>query len=149
MTPQERARRSADAMWAGDAASKWLGARIDDIGPGRAVLSMQIAPHHLNGHGICHGGFIFTLADSAFAFACNSYNNLVVAQENSITFLSSGQPDERLTATAQETALNGRSGVYDVTITGGDGRKVALFRGLSRQVRGRHFDEADPPGPGA
>lgn len=141
MTPEERARRSAEAMWAGDAASKWLGARIDEIGPGRAVLSMEVAAHHLNGHGICHGGFIFTLADSAFAFACNSHNRLVVAQQNAITYLSPGRPGERLTATATETSLTGRSGVYDVVVTGGDGRQVALFRGLSRQISGQHIQE--------
>ncbi len=142
MTPEERARRVADVMWANDAASAWLGARIDDVGPGRAVLSMQVAAHHLNGHGICHGGFIFTLADSAFAFACNSYNLTTVAQENQITYLSPGQPDERLTATAIEVARQGRSGVYDVTVTGADGRKVALMRGLSRTIQGRHFEES-------
>ncbi|MDJ0822767.1 MAG: hydroxyphenylacetyl-CoA thioesterase PaaI [Paracoccaceae bacterium] len=142
MTPEERARRVADVMWANDAASAWLGVRIDDVGPGRAVLSMQVAAHHLNGHGICHGGFIFTLADSAFAFACNSYNLTTVAQENQITYLSPGQPDERLTATAIEVARQGRSGVYDVTVTGADGRKVALMRGLSRTIQGRHFEES-------
>ena len=128
-------------MWADDRASKWLGARIDEIGPGHAVLSMRVAEHHLNGHGICHGGYIFTLADSAFAFACNSHNKLVVAQENTITFLNPGKAGERLTATAREISLNGRSGVYDVVVTGEDGRKVALFRGLSRQVSGQHFEE--------
>ncbi|WP_417209306.1 hydroxyphenylacetyl-CoA thioesterase PaaI [Antarctobacter sp.] len=141
MTPQERATRAAEAMWAGDAASQQMGMRIEEIAPGRAVLSMEVQPHHLNGHKICHGGFIFTLADSAFAFACNSYNRLTVAQENQITFLAPGQPGERLTATAQEQALTGRSGVYDVTVTGGDGRKVALMRGLSRTVKGQLFPE--------
>ncbi|MCR9126182.1 MAG: hydroxyphenylacetyl-CoA thioesterase PaaI [Rhodobacteraceae bacterium] len=141
MTPQERAERSAAAMWAEDAASKWLGMTLDAIAPGHAVMSFEVGPHHLNGHAICHGGYIFTLADSAFAFACNSYNTLVVAQENSITYLSPGQPGERLTATATETARTGRSGVYDVTVTGADGRKVAVFRGLSRQIRGAHFKE--------
>lgn len=141
MTPQERAERSAKAMWAGDSASKWLGMRIDEIAPGRSVMSFQIEEHHLNGHRICHGGYIFALADSAFAFACNSYNQLTVAQENAITYLSPGREGERLTATAVEAARTGRSGVYDVTVTGEDGRKVALFRGLSRTVKGQHFDE--------
>ncbi|WP_323767297.1 hydroxyphenylacetyl-CoA thioesterase PaaI [Antarctobacter sp.] len=141
MTPQERATRAAEAMWAGDAASQQMGMRIEEIAPGRAVLSMEVQTHHLNGHKICHGGFIFTLADSAFAFACNSYNRLTVAQENQITFLAPGQPGERLTATAQEQALTGRSGVYDVTVTGGDGRKVALMRGLSRTIKGQLFPE--------
>jgi acyl-CoA thioesterase len=135
MTPQERAERAAQAMWAGDRASKWLGARIDEIGPGRAVLSMKVAEHHLNGHSICHGGYIFTLADSAFAFACNSHNKIVVAQENSITYINPGKDGERLTATAQEVSLSGRTGVYDVVVTGEDGR------GLSRQISGQHFEE--------
>jgi acyl-CoA thioesterase len=141
MTPQQRAERATAAMWATDAASQKMGMRIDEVGPGRAVLSMEVQPHHLNGHRICHGGFIFTLADSAFAFACNSYNQLTVAQENQITFLSPGQAGERLTATALEQARSGRSGVYDVTVTGSDGRKVALMRGLSRTVKGQHFPE--------
>lgn len=141
MTPQERAERSAAIMWHNDAASKWLGMTLDSVGPGCATLSMEVAPHHLNGHRICHGGYIFTLADSAFAFACNSHNRLTVAQENQITFLSPGQPGERLVAKAQEIALNGRTGVYDVTVTGAEGRKVAVFRGLSRSLRGQHFEE--------
>lgn len=141
MTPQERAKASAQAMWATDTASQKMGMSIDEIAPGRAVLSMQVADWMLNGHRICHGGFIFTLADSAFAFACNSYNAVTVAQENQITFLAPGQPGERLTATCTETAKTGRSGVYDVVVTGEDGRKVALMRGLSRTVRGTLFDE--------
>ncbi|MBY6159808.1 hydroxyphenylacetyl-CoA thioesterase PaaI [Mameliella alba] len=149
MTPQERAERAARAMWSNDQASQQMGMRLDEIAPGRAVLSMEVQPHHLNGHKICHGGFIFTLADSAFAFACNSYNRLTVAQENQITFLAPGQLGERLTATAQEQALAGRSGVYDITVTGADGRKVALMRGLSRTVKGQHFPEEETQASGA
>lgn len=141
MTPQERAQRSAEVMWQQDAASKWLGMTLDAVGPGTATTSFEVQPHHLNGHGICHGGYIFTLADSAFAFACNSYNTLTVAQENSITYLTPGKPGERLTASARETARTGRSGVYDVTVTAADGRKVAVFRGLSRTIKGQHFQE--------
>lgn len=141
MTPQEVAERSAAAMWSTDSASKWLGMTLDAVGPGTATMSFEVRDHHLNGHHICHGGYIFTLADSAFAFACNSYNALAVAQENSITYLSPGKPGERLTATATEVGRTGRSGVYDVTVTGDDGRKVALFRGLSRIIQGQHFKE--------
>ncbi|CUH74777.1 hydroxyphenylacetyl-CoA thioesterase PaaI [Tropicibacter naphthalenivorans] len=141
MTPQQRAEASAKALWQGDAASAHMGMRIDEIAPGRAVLSMEVAEWMLNGHRICHGGFIFTLADSAFAFACNSYNQSTVAQQNQITFLAPGQPGERLVATCVETAKAGRSGTYDVTVTGEDGRQVALMRGLSRTVRGTLFDE--------
>lgn len=141
MTPEERARRSAEAMWANDAASHWLGLRLDEVGPGRAVLSMEVAPHHLNGHGICHGGFIFTLADTAFAFACNSYNRATVAQHNTISFLSPGRAGETLVAVCTEVSRAGRSGVYDAEVTGEDGRQVALFRGASREIGGTHFEE--------
>ena len=142
MTPQERAEKCAAMMWARDQASQWLGMTLDAVEPGGATLSFTVAKHHLNGHGICHGGFIFTLADSAFAFACNSYNQVTVAQENQITYLSPGQAGETLIAKATEVARTGRSGVYDVTVTGADGRKVALFRGLSRTIKGQHFEEA-------
>ena len=141
MTGEDRARRSAEAMWATDAASKWVGLRLVAVGPGRAVMEMEIADHHLNGHGICHGGVIFTLADSAFAFACNSHNRVAVAQHNSISYLSPARRGEVLRAEATELALTGRSGLTDVTVTAGDGRKVALFRGASRQVGGQHFEE--------
>lgn len=141
MTPQERAERSAEAMLSTDAASKGLGMQIIHIAPGAATLTMTVRPDMLNGHLICHGGFIFSLADSAFAFACNTYNQLVVAQQNQITYLSPGRDGEQLTATAAETSRTGRSGVYDVTVTGEDGRTVALFRGLSRSVKGQHFPE--------
>lgn len=128
-------------MWARDDASKWLGASLDAVGPGTATLSMTVEKHHTNGHDICHGGFIFTLADSAFAFACNSYNQLVVAQHNVITFVAPGQLGDRLTATAREVARSGRSGLYDVTVKNQSGRLIAEFRGASRTVEGRHFDE--------
>ena len=91
MTPEDRARKSAEAMWANDRASKWLGMSLDAVGPGTATMSFTVEDHHLNGHDICHGGYIFTLADSAFAFACNSYNQLAVAQENQITYLTPGR----------------------------------------------------------
>ena len=144
MTPQDRAERSAQVMFAADAASPALGMRLDAVGPGTATMSMQVRPDMLNGHGICHGGFIFTLADSTFAFACNSYNQNTLAQQNQITYLAPGLPGERLTAAATEVSRTGRSGVYDVTVTGEDGRTVALFRGLSRSVKGGLFPEGDP-----
>lgn len=143
MTPQERAERSAAAMWAEDRAAHALGARIDRIEPGRAVISMVVRDDMTNGHGICHGGVIFTLADIGFAFACNSFNRVVVAQHNSITYLSPGKVGETLTADAREVSRTGRSGIYDVAVTGGDGRKVAAFRGLSRQIGGVHFEEPE------
>ena len=141
LSPEEVARRSAEAMWAHDDASKWLGASLDAIGPGTATMSMTVEKHHTNGHDICHGGFIFTLADSAFAFACNSYNEIVVAQHNTISFVAPGRLGHRLTAKAREVARFGRSGLYDVTVTDHEGQLIAEFRGASRVINGRHFDE--------
>ncbi|MFL4469589.1 hydroxyphenylacetyl-CoA thioesterase PaaI [Tateyamaria armeniaca] len=141
MTPQERARRCADLMWSKDRASQALGMSIAAIGPGTATLTMPVRDDMLNGHGICHGGMIFTLADSAFAFACNTYNALTVAQSNQITYLSPGPAGETLTATAHEVARAGRSGTYDVIVMTSAGDQIALFRGLSRTIQGQHFDE--------
>tara|TARA_R110000787_G_scaffold63558_6_gene142990 strand:+ start:372 stop:812 length:441 start_codon:yes stop_codon:yes gene_type:complete len=145
MTPKTRAKKCADIMFANDTASAELGMVIQTIAPGQAVLSMRVRADMLNGHGICHGGFIFTLADSAFAFACNSYNQLTVAQQNQITYVTSGKLGEMLSAAAAEVSKTGRSGIYDVIITGGDGRTVALFRGLSRSIKGQHFPEEGTP----
>jgi acyl-CoA thioesterase len=141
LSPEEIAEKSAAAMWANDDASKWLGASLDKVGPGTAVMSMTVEKHHTNGHDICHGGFIFTLADSAFAFACNSYNQIVVAQSNTITFIAPGRLGDRLTAAAREVARFGRSGVYDVTVRDQDSRLIAEFRGNSRVIKGQHFEE--------
>ncbi len=141
MTPIERAQKSAQHMMATDAASQGIGARLDEVGPGYAVMSMSVRPDMVNGHGICHGGYIFMLADSAFAFACNARNISTVAQSNQITYVSPGKAGERLTAMAREVASAGRSGTYDVTVTGEDARVVALFRGLSRQLNKAHFSE--------
>jgi acyl-CoA thioesterase len=142
MTAEEIARRSAEAMWARDDASKWLGARLDAVGPGTASVSMKVEKHHTNGHDICHGGFIFTLADSAFAFACNSYNQIAVAQHNTISFIAPGFRGDRLTAQAREISRSGRSGLYDVRVTNQDGRLIAEFRGASRVIKGVHFEGA-------
>lgn len=143
MTPQDRARKCAALMFAQDATSSGLGMEIVAVGPGSASITMTVRPDMLNGHHICHGGFIFTLADSTFAFACNSYNQNTVAQQNQITYLAPAQSGEVLTATATEVSRTGRSGIYDVTVTGADGRSIALFRGLSRTVKGQHFNEEE------
>ena len=140
LSAQEVARRSADAMWSNDQATRWLGASIDTVGPGTATLSMLVEAHHCNGHGICHGGFIFTLADSAFAFACNSYNDRAVAQHNVISFIAPGKQGERLSAIAVEVAREGRTGIYDASVRGEDGRLIATFRGASRLIGGLNFD---------
>jgi acyl-CoA thioesterase len=141
MDAYERARRSCEAMWASDRASPWLGMEKPQVDAGRAIISMQVAGHHCNGHGICHGGVIFALADSAFAFACNSHNEATVAQSNNIVYLAPGRLGDRLTATAVEVSRTGRSGVTDVEVTNQDGRPIALFRGLSRTIGGKLFEE--------
>lgn len=141
MTPQERAAQSAQVMMQEDAATRTLGMQLVSVAPGAATLTMQVTKNMLNGHKSCHGGFIFALADSAFAFACNSYNRITVAQQNQITYISPGNAEELLTASAIETALSGRSGVYDVMVKGEDGRTVATMRGLSRTINGQLFPE--------
>ena len=141
ITPHERAQRSADAMMKGDNATPALGASLDDIGPGTAVMSMTVQDWHLNGHGICHGGFIFTLADSCFAFACTSFNQKFVSQHNEMTYLAPGMPGDVLTATGRAVSRQGRSGIYDITVSNQDGQDIALFRGLCRSIKGTHFDE--------
>lgn len=141
LSPQELAERCTEPHWAADDASHWIGMRMRSVGPGQAVLEMDVAPHHLNGHAICHGGFIFALADSAFAYACNSHNRRAVAQHNTISFIAPARLGDRLTATAREITLSGRSGVYDVEVRRGDGALIALFRGCSRTVRGTHIPE--------
>jgi acyl-CoA thioesterase len=133
--PDGIARAAADAMWANDAASRGMGMAIDSVGPGRAALSMTVADSMVNGHGMCHGGFIFSLADSAFGFACNSHGDAAVAQHCAITFLRPARHGERLTAEAVERVRAGRGGLYDVRVTGEDGTVVAELRGHSRLVR--------------
>jgi acyl-CoA thioesterase len=142
----EIARLCAAAMWADDAASRGLGMRIVDIGPGTAVMEMEVGAAMVNGHGLCHGGYIFTLADSAFAFACNSYDQRCVAQHCAITFVSPGRLGDRLTARCTERHRAGRSGIYDITVSAGDGRIVAEFRGHSRSIEGRLLDAPDVSG---
>lgn len=134
--PGEVAEACARAMWADDQASQGLGMVVERVAPGEAVLSMTIRPEMTNGHGICHGGFIFTLADSAFAFACNTYNQRTVAQHCAITFLQPGRRGDTLTAHAVERNRSGRSGIYDVTVRDGRGEVVAEFRGHSRTIAG-------------
>ncbi|UWR83562.1 hydroxyphenylacetyl-CoA thioesterase PaaI [Phaeobacter inhibens] len=141
MTPKERAEKSAAAMWAEDHASKWAGMEITHVDEGEATLELTVAQHHCNGHGICHGGVTFMLADSAFAFACNSRNQSTVAQHNVISFTAPGRLGDRLIATAHEVSLTGRSGIYDVTVTNQDSQKIAEFRGFSQAIKGQLFDE--------
>lgn len=135
-TAQTLAEDCARAMWNKDAASQALGMRIDEVGPGRAVVVMKVRPDMLNGHQTCHGGLLFTLADSAFGFACNSYDRATVAAGCSIEFVTAARGGELLRAEAVERARSGRTGVYDVTVSGEDGRTVALFRGKSHEIKG-------------
>ncbi len=143
LSAQDRADRASRAMWQSDQASQWLGLSLDTVGPGEAEMSLTVEAHHTNGHKICHGGFIFTLADSAFAFACNSHNQRAVAQQNAITFCAPGQLGDRLVARAVEVTRAGRSGVYDVTVTNQNDTIIAVMRGNSRTVGGTHFEEDD------
>lgn len=129
----ETARRSAASMWAGDRASQGLGMELLEVGPGTAVLAMTVGPAMVNGHGTAHGGFIFALADSAFAFACNAYGEVTVAAQCAITYLRPGLAGDRLVATAREVARNGRSGIYDVRVARGE-ETLAEFRGHSRTL---------------
>jgi acyl-CoA thioesterase len=142
LSPKERAEKSAAALWEGDCASPWFGMALEAVDEGTATLSLTVERHHSNGHGICHGGVIFALADSAFAFASNSRNQNTVAQHNSITYIAPGELGDRLIAVAREVSLAGRSGIYDVTVTTSTGRRIAEFRGSSRTVPGPLFEEA-------
>lgn len=130
------ARRSADAMYAADAASRALGIAIEDVAPGRPTALMQVTPQMVNGHGIAHGGYVFLLADTAFAFACNTHGVRTVARSGEIVFLRPVRAGEELVATAVERVRRGRSGVYDVTVAGDGGEIVAEFRGQSREIGG-------------
>lgn len=141
MTSKERAQKSAAAMWASDEASKWFGMELVEVDEGRAVLSLTVAPHHCNGHGICHGGVTHALADSAFAFACNSRNVATVGQHTMVSYLAPGRKGDRLTATATEVNLSGRSGIYDVRVINQDNTLIAEFRGMSRAIGGQNFQE--------
>lgn len=141
MTPDGIARASAEAMLAADRATRGLGIRLDAVGPGSATLSMTVRANMTNGHDICHGGFLFTLADSAFAFACNSYGQRVVASHAAISFLAPARLGDRLTATAREVWRAGRSGLYDISVTRDDGTVIAEFRGQSRTIPGSHIPE--------
>src|ERR1700730_2543188 len=135
LSPDDLARACADAMWKEDDASKGLGMEILQISAGAATLAMTVQPNMVNGHGIAHGGFIFTLADSAFAFACNSHNERTVAAQCNISFIRPGKLGDRLIATAREISRNGRSGIYDVRVTVDD-TVIAEFRGHSRTIGG-------------
>lgn len=149
MDAEQLARACADAMWADDAASRGLGLELISVGPGRAELAMTVTDRMVNGHEFCHGGFIFTLADSTFAFACNTYNQRTVAQHCAVTFLNPGKLGDRLTARGIEKNRRGRSGIYDITVTRQDGTVIAEFRGHSRTIEGELIPNFDTRGAAA
>jgi acyl-CoA thioesterase len=136
MTPQQLAEACAATLWGPDTCSQWLGMQLEEVRPGYARISMKVRPEFLNGHGICHGGLMFTLADSTFAFACNSHNAPTVAAGCSIEFLKPVQGSDTLTAVGQEQTMSGRHGIYDIRVTNAAGEVVAMFRGKSAQLKG-------------
>lgn len=136
MDKDEIARRSADAMWAEDNATQALGIERVSVGPGRAVMAMTIRESMTNGHGTCHGGYIFLLADSAFAFACNSHGQRTVAAHCSVSYIAPGKLGARLVAEAVERQRGERSGITDVTVRDEAGAIIAEFRGHSRTIPG-------------
>lgn len=145
MNPQERAARVGETMFAADAASReFLQMELVSCEPGRAVMRMTVREAMLNGHKICHGGLIFTLADSTFAFACNSHNKVAVAAGCSIEFLKPGQLGDVLTCVGEEQVLQGRHGIYDMKVTNQRGETVAMFRGKSAQIQGTVIPEDEP-----
>ena len=142
LDPQAMASACAAVMWDDDSASQNLGMHLESVGPGTATVSMVITEFMTNGHGDGHGGYTFSLADSAFAFACNSYNQRTVAQHCSITFITPVALGDRLTAVAREVNRKGRGGIYDIRVTNQRGETVAEFRGHSRTVNGKLLPEA-------
>ena len=138
-----------DAMWRDDRASKSLGMRILAVGPGSATLSMTVRDDMLNGHDICHGGLITTLADSAFAFACNGYNEVTVASGFDVNLIASAKLGDVLTAEAHELSKSGRTGVYDIHVRNQRGEPVAAFRGRSYTLKGKPLVPGLPSSRGA
>jgi acyl-CoA thioesterase len=145
MDPDSVARACAEAMYADDAASRALGITIDGVGPGRATARMTVTSSMINGHGIAHGGYVFLLADTAFAFACNTYDRRTVAAGCDIVFVDAARDGDELVAEAAERVRVGRSGVYDVTVRRADGSVVAEMRGRSRTIAGTLLDGDQPP----
>ncbi len=142
--PQELAEQTGRVMYERDPASQALGARLESVTPGGAVMSMTVRGDMLNGHKTCHGGFIFALADSTFAFACNSRNLVTVASGCTIDYLAPAFEGDRLTATAVEYSLAGRTGIYDVQVANQDGKQIAVFRGRSYRIKGNVIPVDDP-----
>lgn len=145
-TPQIVAEATRDEMWADDRASRMLGIKVLEVGPGTATLTMVVREDMLNGHDLCHGGLIATLADSAFAYACNSYNELTVASGFDVNLVASARTGDVLTARAGEMSKAGRTGVYDIEVTNQRGERIAAFRGRSYTMKGKPVVEGLPMG---
>ena len=145
-TPQAVAEATRDAMFRNDRASRMMGIQIPAIGPGTATAVMSVREDMLNGHDICHGGFITTLADTAFAFACNAYNEVTVASGFDVNLISAGRLGDVLTAQAREVSKAGRTGVYDINVHNQRGEPVAAFRGRSYSMKGKALVEGLPVG---
>ena len=145
-SPQQIAEATRDAMWANDRASQALGMQVQAVGPGTATLAMTVREDMLNGHDLCHGGLVATLADSAFAFACNAYNEVTVASGFDINLFAASKLGDVLTATAHEVSKAGRTGVYDIEVTNQRGERVAAFRGRSYTIKGKPLVSGLPIG---
>lgn len=139
LSPQALAEACTRSMWFDDNASQFLGMEVVSVGPGTVTMTMTITRSMLNGHKICHGGYIFAVADSAFAFACNGYNQLTVAQHCSVSFIAPASEGDVLTATAREVSRRGRGGLYDVSVVNQNGDCIAEFRGHSHTIKGTHL----------
>ena len=147
MNPQQVARRCAETLWADDHAARGLGIEILAVGPGTATLAMTVRQDMVGGHGTCHGGFIFALADAAFAYACNSFNHRAVAAGVDINFIAPAHLGDRLVAQGHVRHQGGRSGTYDIEVENQQGRLIAIFRGRSTRIKGHFFETSDnaPP----
>ena len=146
MSPQQIAEATRDAMWKDDHASKALGMQVLAVGPGTATVCMTVRQDMLNGHAICHGGLITTLADSAFAFACNAHNEVTVASGFDVNLMAAARLGDVLTAQAKEISKAGRTGVYDIAVSNQQGVQVAAFRGRSYSIKGKAVVEGLPVG---
>ena len=146
MTPQQVAEATRDAMWKDDRVSRALGMQVLAVGPGSATLTMAVREDMLNGHDICHGGLVTTLADSAFAYACNAYNEVTVAAGFDVNLLAAARKGDVLTAVAAELARSGRTGVYDISVSNQRGDAVAAFRGRSYTMKGKPLVAGLPVG---
>lgn len=143
LTPQQVAERCAETLWREDRAAQGMGIELVEVGPGLARLRMRVREDMANCHGICHGGFIFAVADTAFAYACNTYNQPTVASGADISFVAPAQVGDILTARGEVRQQGGRNGLYDIEVVNQDGRTIAFFRGRSTRIKGHIFDNGN------